>query len=135
MHFSDINECGSSPCQNNGTCTDHVNRYTCSCAAGYSGINCETSKFMIDILYWIYDSFPICIIALSINVFESTILNGKSIILSIFQISMNAAALLARMVEHVLITWTDTHVHVLQATLVSIVRRVSSLVAFIKLSI
>ena len=46
----DIDECSSSPCENDGICTDAVNMFTCSCAAGYSGDNCETSKFSI-ILY------------------------------------------------------------------------------------
>ena len=40
----DINECGSSPCQNGGTCVDGVNQYTCTCAAGYEGTLCQTSK-------------------------------------------------------------------------------------------
>ena len=29
-------------------CTDAVNMYTCSCAAGYNGNNCETSKFSVN---------------------------------------------------------------------------------------
>ena len=45
--FSDIDECSSSPCQNGGACTDHVNRYTCSCVAGYTGTHCETSMFYL----------------------------------------------------------------------------------------
>ena len=43
VSFLDINECSSSPCQNGGLCADGVNRYTCSCVAGYSGANCQTS--------------------------------------------------------------------------------------------
>ena len=39
-----IDECASSPCQNGGTCVDGVNEYSCTCAAGYTGTNCETSK-------------------------------------------------------------------------------------------
>ena len=46
----DINECSSSPCQNGATCHDGVNRYTCSCVPGFTGIHCENSKFMLDIL-------------------------------------------------------------------------------------
>ena len=34
--------CRSFPCQHGGTCIDGVNRYTCKCAAGYTGTNCET---------------------------------------------------------------------------------------------
>ena len=38
----DINECLSSPCQNNGTCNNLSNKYTCTCAPGYEGTNCQT---------------------------------------------------------------------------------------------
>ena len=63
-HFSflDINECSSGPCQNGGTCVDGVNRYTCSCAPGYTGINCQTSRFkdfnIIDIKLSLLSFFP-----------------------------------------------------------------------------
>ena len=42
----DIDECKSSPCKNGGTCSDHVNSYTCSCAAGYNGVHCENGTFL-----------------------------------------------------------------------------------------
>ncbi|XP_078615554.1 sushi, von Willebrand factor type A, EGF and pentraxin domain-containing protein 1-like isoform X2 [Branchiostoma floridae x Branchiostoma japonicum] len=38
----DVNECASSPCMNGGSCVDHINTFTCLCAPGYSGINCQT---------------------------------------------------------------------------------------------
>jgi len=38
----DINECTSDPCQFDGTCTDVINGFVCSCANGYTGILCET---------------------------------------------------------------------------------------------
>ena len=41
----DDDECGSDPCKNGGTCTDRVNSYSCSCKAGFTGVNCETSQF------------------------------------------------------------------------------------------
>ena len=45
--YPDFNECGSSPCQNGGQCTDGINMYTCSCQAGYTGTNCERGKEII----------------------------------------------------------------------------------------
>jgi Notch-like protein len=41
--FSDINECSSDPCNNGGTCKDLVNKYECTCVAGYDGMNCHNS--------------------------------------------------------------------------------------------
>ena len=32
------------PCEHNGTCTTELNGYTCTCAPGYTGNNCETGK-------------------------------------------------------------------------------------------
>ena len=40
--LSDIDECQSGPCQNEGTCTDQVNSYSCTCVAGYTGDDCKT---------------------------------------------------------------------------------------------
>ena len=40
--FVEVIECISNPCENNGTCIDRVNIYTCKCTAGYTGNNCET---------------------------------------------------------------------------------------------
>lgn len=33
----EVNECVSSPCLNEGVCVDEVNKFTCSCAAGFTG--------------------------------------------------------------------------------------------------
>ena len=43
--YIDIDECGPTPCQNGGTCTDAINSYSCACVAGYNGDNCETSSY------------------------------------------------------------------------------------------
>ena len=43
--YTDVNECTSNPCKNGGKCKDGVNKYTCTCAAGYSGTTCTTSKY------------------------------------------------------------------------------------------
>ena len=40
----DIDDCVTIPCQNGGSCTDQVNSYTCNCADGYDGPNCETGN-------------------------------------------------------------------------------------------
>ena len=32
-----VDECGSNPCYNNGTCIDIDNGYVCQCLPGYSG--------------------------------------------------------------------------------------------------
>ena len=40
--FTDINECASKPCENGATCKDEVNAYSCVCAEGYTGVDCET---------------------------------------------------------------------------------------------
>lgn len=32
-----VDECLSNPCQNNGTCMDFTNGFTCQCPAGYVG--------------------------------------------------------------------------------------------------
>ena len=54
IRCEDINECVSAPCLNGGACHDSATPgdvvavlvYTCRCAAGYAGDNCET---MVDL--------------------------------------------------------------------------------------
>ena len=41
--LSDVDECGSSPCQNGGNCTDEINQFTCQCDAEWTGTFCENS--------------------------------------------------------------------------------------------
>ena len=41
FYVADIDDCGSNPCRNGGTCTDHVDSYSCVCAAGYNGDSCQ----------------------------------------------------------------------------------------------
>ncbi|CAH1268604.1 CLEC4M [Branchiostoma lanceolatum] len=38
---TDVDECQSNPCQNGGVCVDGVNSYSCNCAAGFGGVNCD----------------------------------------------------------------------------------------------
>ena len=44
--LSDIDDCTPNPCLYGGTCVDGVDSYTCTCIAGYNGINCGTSKYI-----------------------------------------------------------------------------------------
>ena len=38
----DIDDCVPNPCQNEGSCEDGVNMFTCDCAnTGYTGPTCE----------------------------------------------------------------------------------------------
>ncbi|XP_035982290.1 protein eyes shut homolog isoform X2 [Fundulus heteroclitus] len=41
MCETEINECDSSPCRHNGTCTDLLGDYKCQCPTGFQGKNCE----------------------------------------------------------------------------------------------
>ncbi|XP_032258468.1 coagulation factor X isoform X2 [Phoca vitulina] len=41
--YRDGDQCESSPCQNEGQCTDGLGEYTCTCSEGYEGKNCELS--------------------------------------------------------------------------------------------
>ncbi|XP_037874856.1 protocadherin-like wing polarity protein stan [Bombyx mori] len=42
MCDTEVDLCFSSPCVNNGTCVRREGGYTCVCAAGFTGVNCET---------------------------------------------------------------------------------------------
>ena len=67
---SDINECDSSPCLNLGVCVDQVNAYNCTCAAGYTGEQCETGNELLrkTCPSKVNDSSAICKISLHIYI-------------------------------------------------------------------
>lgn len=44
FHLTEIDECASNPCRNNGTCNDGLGKYVCSCEAGFTGKSCEVGK-------------------------------------------------------------------------------------------
>ena len=52
--YAEVDYCFVQPCQNNGTCNNHHDNYTCICSIHFKGRNCEGS---ISILY-----FMICFI-------------------------------------------------------------------------
>ena len=37
----ELDSCFSNPCQNNGTCSGNLSNYSCECANGFKGQNCE----------------------------------------------------------------------------------------------
>ena len=37
-----VDECGSSPCQPGGTCTDGIASFTCACSPGLTGVTCQS---------------------------------------------------------------------------------------------
>lgn len=45
--FLDIDECASQPCLNNGTCTDYVDLFTCTCLPGFTDVNCGTGIMIV----------------------------------------------------------------------------------------
>ena len=40
----DIDDCLPNPCGTHGSCVDGVDNYTCTCHAGYTGVNCQTGE-------------------------------------------------------------------------------------------
>ena len=48
FYVSEIDECATNPCLNNGTCVDLLNSYYCNCSAGYNGSHCETGISELD---------------------------------------------------------------------------------------
>lgn len=46
---TDVNECESMPCQNNGECVDLIGRYQCRCSGtGFEGVNCK--MYLVNLL-------------------------------------------------------------------------------------
>ncbi len=46
--YTDVNDCANNPCLNNGLCVDGINTFTCTCATGFTGTICQTSKLCPD---------------------------------------------------------------------------------------
>ena len=70
---SEIDECLSSPCQNGGTCTDLHAGFECACIPGYSGSECQTSKYIG--LYSNRITYENCVL----SIFDSVIMHEHPI--------------------------------------------------------
>jgi len=46
-HVLEVDECLSNPCENSGICKDSLGAFTCTCATGYLGGYCETSRLTL----------------------------------------------------------------------------------------
>ena len=44
---ADIDDCDPDPCDNNGTCIDEVNGYTCNCRAGFTASAISSSNLAV----------------------------------------------------------------------------------------
>ena len=53
---TDIDDCASHPCKNDGTCVDQVNGFNCSCAPGFNGKQCETGNYIQNPFSFIFSS-------------------------------------------------------------------------------
>lgn len=42
----DFDECDSNPCVNGGSCSDGINDYSCACADGFEGRNCDIGELL-----------------------------------------------------------------------------------------
>lgn len=45
--FADGDQCEGHPCLNQGHCKDGIGDYTCTCAEGFEGKNCEFCEFLL----------------------------------------------------------------------------------------
>jgi hypothetical protein len=67
LYLSDINECGSGPCQNGGRCTDLINEFNCSCVVGYTGLVCDAGN-TLNLKNVIVKNATIVVLFLAVNV-------------------------------------------------------------------
>ena len=51
-----IDECESNPCQNNGTCSDQLGGFNCSCVPGFYGDRCEIGVCLFVCLFVCFKS-------------------------------------------------------------------------------
>ena len=58
--FSDAQPCRLLPCLNGATCTNKQNSYTCACAAGWTGVNCELGEWTLRFIRCLVLCFCFC---------------------------------------------------------------------------
>ena len=46
MSLLSVQICSNNVCMNGGICANQTGGYMCTCAAGYTGVNCETSEYL-----------------------------------------------------------------------------------------
>lgn len=64
--FSDIDECYSDPCLNNGTCTDLIAGFSCSCSSGYAGSLCGIGEAYTSVAACLRKFPSLCCLILSL---------------------------------------------------------------------
>lgn len=42
----DVNECDNNPCENGASCVNSPGGYSCQCAAGWAGAECDQGRFL-----------------------------------------------------------------------------------------
>ena len=67
IFLADIDECLCNPCGANGQCVNEVNKYTCTCDAGWTGTNCDEGKGYIFVFCSTNDELHEHIIILLLN--------------------------------------------------------------------
>ena len=45
VFWTEVDECSSSPCLHGASCTNMVDKYACTCAPDYVGINCQEGQW------------------------------------------------------------------------------------------
>ena len=57
-NISDINECGSNPCENGATCSQGIDVYWCDCVNGFNGTQCEhsTQDILTNFTFFLHNS-------------------------------------------------------------------------------
>ena len=47
ISFKDVDDCVNHTCQNDGSCVDGVNNYSCNCSPEFTGDRCEIGRYFL----------------------------------------------------------------------------------------